>query len=182
MPAPDAAFECATFAWSVFLGLWVVVSVVYYCIEVMPPRPAKPPLPLQPGRRDMNSREERIWQHCLNEALREIQCLSEGIAYQWQPCQVPTRKRGGLANPTALAYGCLTNVSGFYPAQPSGADVPTVRESEEHNMALKPYSNPKVSVPWPLLLPEVGSLSEGPIPPTPEGDGSPWRRTRELFQ
>lgn len=28
------------------------------------------------------------------------------------------------------AYGCLTYVSGFYPAQPSGADVPTVRAEQ----------------------------------------------------
>lgn len=42
----------------------------------------------------MNSREERIWQHCLNEALREIQCLSEGIAYQWQPYEDGLRLLG----------------------------------------------------------------------------------------
>ena len=34
---------------------------------------------------DPPSLEERIWQHCLNEALREIQCLSEGRVYEWQP-------------------------------------------------------------------------------------------------
>lgn len=50
-------------------------------LEFRVPKAPKPPRALQPK----PSHEECIWRHCVQEAKREIDCLSIGTVYHWQP-------------------------------------------------------------------------------------------------
>ena len=63
----------------------------------VPPRPPRPPRPLTMGQVhtrpepttgdpfDSPTEEERIWQHCLEEANREVESWFTGKAYRWRP-------------------------------------------------------------------------------------------------